>query len=113
MSKRGCLTPEIQNIAGMHLNRKITQVELRLMAYIQYVMMNEMKIDPRKVNGEERKILRKWKDEGHIEGGACGLAVTREFWDAMASILWFGYVIGGADNIPPQTETSPALEDFA
>lgn len=103
MSKRGMLTPEIQNVANMHLGRPITTTELRLMAYVQYVMVNDQKIDPRKVNAEERKILARWKREEHIEGGACGLSITREFWDAICAIIWRGYVIGGADNIPDQT----------
>ena len=102
MSKRGVLTPEIQNVAKLHLNRNITTIELRLMAYVQYVMMNDQRIDPRKVNWEERKILSKWREEEHIEGGASGLSITREFWDAMCSILWFGYVIGTANNLPEQ-----------
>lgn len=99
---RGALTPEIQNVANLHLGRDITRTELRLMPYIQYVMVNDQKLDPRKVNGEERQILRRWKDEGYIEGGACGLAITREFWDAIHAILWFGYVIGAANHLPEQ-----------
>lgn len=97
---REAITSDIQTVAQLHLKRKITRTELRLMAYAQYVMMNEQRIDPRKCNEEDRKVLRKWREEGHIEGGASGLAITREFWDAMCSILWFGYVIGGATNLP-------------
>ena len=97
---RGALTPEIQTVAQLHLKREISRTELRLMPYIQYVMMNDQKLDPRKINQEEREILRKWKDEGQIEGGACGLAITREFWDAINAIVWFGYVMGGANNLP-------------
>ena len=79
------------------------------MAYVQYVMMNEQRLDPRKCNGDDRRVLQLWKDEGHIEGGASGLAITREFWDAMAAILWFAYVIGGAD-LPPITSHKSKLE---
>lgn len=89
---RGTLTKEINEIAFKIIGRKINQLELRLMPYIQYVMINEQKIDPRKINSEERKVLKKWKDEGFIEGGATGLAITKEFWDFMNEILFQGYV---------------------
>ena len=98
---RGALTPEIQTVAHLHLKRKITRTELRLMAYVQYVMMNEQKLEMQKLNQEDRDVLRKWREEEHIEGGVSGLAITREFWDAMCAILWFGYVMGGATNLPP------------
>ena len=101
MGMRGRLTPEIQNVAQLHLGRDITTTELRLMAYVQYTMMNEQIIDPRKCNQDDRDVLRKWREEEYIEGGASGLAITREFWDAICSILWFGYIIGGATNLPP------------
>lgn len=71
------------------------------MAYVQYVMMNEQKLDMRKLNQDDREVLSKWREEEHIEGGVSGLTITREFWDAMSAILWFGYVMGGATNLPP------------
>jgi hypothetical protein len=103
---RGRLTSEIQTVAHLHLGRKISTAELRLMAYTQYVMMNEQRIDPRKCNQDDREVLSKWREEGHIDGGASGLAITREFWDAICAILWFGYVLGAATNLPPATQES-------
>ena len=104
---RGVLTPEIQNVAQLHLGRHITTTELRLMAYVQYVMMNEQRLDIRKCNQEDREVLWRWREEEHIEGGAYGLAITREFWDAMCAILWFGYVICCATNLPPISAQKP------
>lgn len=91
---RGILTESIQKKAKDFLGREINQTELRLIPYIQYVMVNEQKIDIRKINAEERKILRLWKDGGHIQGGAGseGLSITKEFWDFMCEILWLAYV---------------------
>lgn len=105
---RGQLTAEIKAKAVEMLNRandrpnmkrtasikvrNFTQDELRLMAYVQYVMVNDQKLDPRKINQKERKILARWRERGWIEGGASGLAMTKEFWDAMSEILWLGYV---------------------
>jgi len=89
---RGILTEEVNKIAEDMIHRKITQVELRLIPYIQYAMVNEQKIEPRRVNAEEREILAKWRKEGFIDGGAGGLLITKEFWDFMCEILFETYV---------------------
>lgn len=89
---RGQLTPEVQELAKQHLNREISLRELRLMPYVQYTLMNSQKIDPNKINGEEREILSKWKKSGWCEGGMTGFAVSKDFWDAINQILWVGYV---------------------
>ncbi len=93
---RGMLTTDINNVAKLMIGRGISQKELRLIVYVQYVMCNDRKIKPLCVNQEERGILAKWKKEGHIEGGASGLAVTKHFWDFMCEVIFLGYV--GYDN---------------
>ena len=71
MNKRGELTKDIQEIAKLMIDREIENMtELRLIPYIQYVMCNERKLEIPKINAEERKILKKWKEEGHIAGGS-------------------------------------------
>ena len=92
MSKRGTLTKEVQEIAKKHIGREIDTTELRLIPYVQYVMVNEQRIDPRKLNQDDRKILRKWKDAGLVEGGASGLSITEDFWNFACEILWQSYV---------------------
>jgi hypothetical protein len=89
---RGQLNETAQAAAKKHLGREITLGELRLMPYVQYVMMNSQVIEPRHIGDGEREILAHWKKEGHIEGGASGLAITREFWDAINNILFETYV---------------------
>lgn len=89
---RGQLTDRIKAKSKEMLGYEITQIELRLMAYAQYVMMNKQRIDPGKCNQEEREILSKWRKKGYIEGGASGLSITKDFWDAMCEILFLGYV---------------------
>jgi hypothetical protein len=96
---RGCLTEKIQGIAKEKLGREITTTELRLMVYTQYVMLNEQRIDPRKINQEERELLSLWRKEEHIDGGASGLSITKDFWDTICEILWEGYVVGGSDML--------------
>lgn len=90
--RRGQLTEEINQIAVSMINRKITVRELRLIPYIQNVMVNNQKIDPNKISSEERKILSKWREEKFIEGGASGLGITKDFWNFMCEILFAGYV---------------------
>lgn len=90
---RGAVTNQVKTIANETLGiKEITTKELRLMPYIQYVMMNEQRVDPKFMDPEERAILSDWRSKGWIEGGASGLAITKEFWDAINQILWAGYV---------------------
>jgi hypothetical protein len=91
---RGALTPEIQSLAKNFLGREITVRELRLYPYLDYVMKNDQKIKIEHINQEERDILRVLKEEKHIEGGAGGLSMTKEFYDYMNQVLWLGYVVG-------------------
>ncbi len=90
--KRGEFTERIKEKGKELLGREITLREFRLMPYIQYVMVNEQRLDINKVSGEEREVLRIWKDEGHVEGGASGLAITKEFWDIINELIFLGYV---------------------
>lgn len=92
MGSRGVLTDEIVETARTLLSIELTQEELRLMPYIQYLMTNEQKIDPRRINESEREILSRWKKKGWIEGGASGLSISKDFWEAINALLWLGYV---------------------
>ncbi len=92
MQKRGQLTDRIKEKSKELLGYEINQKELRLMPYILYVMVNDQKIRPELIDAVERDILKKWKEKGFIEGGASGLAITKEFWDIMNEIVFLGYV---------------------
>ena len=102
LGKRGELSPQIQALCKEFLGREITVRELRLMPYIDFVMKNEQRIDPRKINQEEREILSVLRKEGHIEGGWSGLSISKEYYDFVQQILWLGYVciIHDDDRIP-------------
>ena len=91
---RGQLTEDIQKLAKGFLGREIGTKELRLYPYLDYVMKNEQKVNPNLIGQGEREILRTLKNEGHIEGGASGLSMTKEFYDYINQVLWFGYVVG-------------------
>jgi hypothetical protein len=90
--KRGQLTERIKKRSAELLGYEMNVKELRLMPYIVYTMMNEQQIEPNKIDSEERKILRKWKDAGYIDGGASGLQITEEFWNILCEFVWLGYV---------------------
>ena len=86
MQGRGQLTDRIKKKSKKLFGYEINQTELRLLPYIQYIMTNEQRIDPNKVNTEERKILSKWRGKEWIEGGASGLRITEEFWRNICEI---------------------------
>ncbi len=89
---RGQLTRRIEIASKKLLGGVIDQTELRLMPYIIDVMMNSQKIDPSKLNHEERRILQTWRIAGHIQGGASGMQITTEFWNILCEIVRLGYV---------------------
>lgn len=88
MQKRGQLTDRIKEKSKSLLGYEISQKELRLMPYVHFVMMNEQKLDIRKIDSEEREILSKWRSSGHIEGGASQMGITKQFYDALCEILF-------------------------
>jgi hypothetical protein len=89
---RGQLTQRIKDKSKELFGYEISQVELRLLPYLQYTMVNDQKLDIRLISSEERKILSKWRAKGYIEGGAGGMKISREFWDIMLEIIFLGYV---------------------
>lgn len=90
--KRGQLTGRVKEKSKELLGYEITQQELRLMPYLQYQMVNEQRISPNSINGDERKLLFNWRELGYIEGGASGLGMTKEFWDTISELIFLGYV---------------------
>jgi len=92
MGKRGELTDKVQEVAEKLMGRKISVRELRLMPYIQYTMMNSQRIRYNHINQEERDVLSMWNEQGYVEGGDSDIFITKEFWDIMGEILFYGYV---------------------
>jgi len=92
VQKRGQLTDRIKQKSKELLGYEIDVTELRLMPYILYVMQNDQRIAPRRCNEAERDILHKWRKAGHIEGGASGLRITKDFWEILCEIVFLGYV---------------------
>jgi len=90
---RGKLTKEIKLKAKELLGIEDMSVdELRLMPYLQYVMMNEQMLDLRKINNVDRKIFSSWRENGWVTGGASEMTITKKFWDALNELMWISYV---------------------
>lgn len=92
---RGQLTNRIKAKSKELLGYEINAVELRFMVYVQYVMCNEQRINPTRINQEEREILSKWREAKYLEGGVTGLTITKitkKFWSAICEIIFLGYV---------------------
>ncbi len=98
---RGQLTQRIKDRSVELLGYEMDVTELRLMPYIIHVMMNDQKLDPCKCNEDDRVILKKWRDAGHIDGGVSNsgerisfshIGITEEFWNIICEIVRLGYV---------------------
>lgn len=91
--ERGKLTDEIQEKAKSFLGREIDQTELRLYPFVDYCIKNFGEIDdPRKINGDDRLILKRLNDEGHIYFHSLKIELTKDFYDFIQDILWLSYV---------------------
>ena len=90
---RGGLTTEIQTIAIKYINREISLEELRLIPYVQYVLVNGSHLDRARINPNERIIIDNWQKDGFLDKDFQSIiTVTKEFWDFMNEILWESYV---------------------
>ncbi len=90
---RGQLTARVQNKAMLLMGRVITAVELRLMPYIQFAMVNEQRIQPDKISSEERTILSQWRKEGYLDGSVGDrMTISEEFWNIICTLIMLAYV---------------------
>ena len=91
---RGCLTEGIKTLSMATFGRIISLKELRLMPYLQFVLMNDKVIDYSKIDMDEREILASWQSEGWFfyYNDNQKIMVTKEFWDNMNKILFYSYV---------------------
>ncbi len=90
---RGKLTNEVLKVSKEQLGYEITVKQLRLLPYIQYLIMNGEPLDPRKLNAEEMSILEYWVDEGVLKNSTGIPHVNKKFYRAMCEILLVGYCL--------------------
>ena len=90
---RGHLTERIKKASVKLLGYEINQQELRLMAYLQFTMVNNQRLELDKLSDIESPILADWLNKGFIKGEVFKkIEVTKKFWDAMCEIIYLGYV---------------------
>lgn len=90
---RGQLTDRIIERSKKLFGREITREELRLMAYTQFVLMNDQKFDMNKLSVDEVLIINAWGSAGYLIFKKQGkVGCTSDFWQMMNSILYLGYV---------------------
>ena len=89
---RGMMTDKVKEKSMELLGREISILELRLLPYLQFVLLNGKIIEIRKINVQELNAIRMWQEEGHITGNIPEINVTKEFWDAMCEIIYIAYV---------------------
>ena len=88
INERGILTDNVKDKYPM-----LTLKKLRLLPYLQYLIMNSMPVDPAKIDSEERAILSDWRTKGYISYSMTSpCACTRKFWDMMNDVLFATYV---------------------
>jgi hypothetical protein len=93
---RGMLTEKVKRLSLSLLGYEMSQIELRLLPYLQFTLMNDQKLDQNKINQQEREILSRYRAAGLVTGGASLMTVTKEFWNIINEILFVAYVdIGG------------------
>ena len=92
--QRGELTQKIKDKSKELFGYEITVGQLRLMAYVQYIMTNNQIVESQNVNEEEICILEKWQDEGYVQYDRTTgrINITKKFWNIMSEILYLGYV---------------------
>ena len=90
---RGKLTGEIKNDAYIKnwLGREITVEELRLFPYLQYLAVNNGKIDSKKITPAELMIIEKLEDSGWLETEQ-RVKPHRKLWNLMCHVIYMGYV---------------------
>jgi len=90
---RGELTARVAEKAKELMGREIDTAELRLMAYLVYVMMNEQRMDADHLNGDDIAVLNNWFIEDRLGTNQEGkLIITKEFWDIVSELMYLGYV---------------------
>ena len=90
---RGVLTEEIKNDAYIKnwLGREITVEELRLFPYLQYLAVNNGKIDREKITPTEMMIIENLEDNGWLKTEP-RVKPDRKLWNLMSHVIYMGYV---------------------
>lgn len=89
---RGRISDDVQKLAKEFLGREITDRELRLYPYIDYILKNWQKWSEPNINLEEHQIIVKLIMEGHVKVKEEKIYVSKDFYDFISQVLWLSYV---------------------
>ena len=92
---RGVLTAEIKEASMRLLRYVISEDELRLMPYIQHIVMNSKRLDESKLNNVELGVFDKWRDKRFLcfsEHEQYVIELDMSFWIAIGEIVWLSYL---------------------
>lgn len=94
VKNRGALNETARKLSNEFLKQEIDTEKLRVLPYIQYVVMNNHRIDYRKVNYNELKFLSELEGMKHLtlDEDSGYITITKEFWDFINEILFYTYV---------------------
>lgn len=91
MASRGQLTPAIAHQMEKFHDAPVTTTHLRLYPYIDWMAKNNERVDPRKVNAEERAIISAWRAAGHLNAEGV-VHPSFAFYQHIQAVLWLAYV---------------------
>lgn len=77
-----------EKVTGLRLTREV----IRLLPYIQYVLMNEQRFDRAKVSQEEHTIIRNLIEKGCLLDHNGRIRCSLEFWISLNEVLYLSYV---------------------
>lgn len=92
---RGQLTDRIKEKSLKLLGYEISETELRLMPYLQYVLVNSERLDRKKINHKEMDILDNWINKKLIVYNVYDdnpIKITKKFWNTICELIYLGYV---------------------
>lgn len=100
---RGCLDEQLAEKYEAILGHPMTVRELRLIPYLQYLVVNRQPWSIGKMRQSEVEICNEWQRRGWLlASSSAPLRVSREFWDFMNDVLWDSYALhlseGGAGD---------------
>lgn len=77
-----------EELTGVRLDRK----NIRLLPYIQYVLMNEQVFDISKITLQENAIIQELKSKGCLIDHKGRIRCTLDFWTVLNDVLYLAYV---------------------
>lgn len=100
--RRGNFTEKSTAIFKSFFGHEPAGKEVRLFVYLQYVMVNSQTLDGQKITDDEMTLIQEYLQKGYLYFSKYGkkglLRCTPEFWEMMAGVTYYAFVLRGNDN---------------